>query len=587
MSNGAWRGRSLSTAVTLLVIVTLCAVTPPAAGAVRAEQAPAPAAAVASDPDSPPLAYWGSARQLITVVADSASATTATLTAWERTDAGWRSVVGPITAFVGAAGIGQASEGSTRTPAGVWNLGQAFGRQPNPGTAMPYFQTDSNDWWNGNVNSPAYNTHVRQAANPGGASENLYGAGAVYDYAIDMGYNTARVPGAGSAMFLHVTDGTPSAGCVAIDRASLIRILQWLDPGKAPVINIGVANPVSRSPFGYLDSAQRPAVNTVRVAGWTIDPDRLRNPIDVHVYDFRPDGTAAGVAVTADQPRSDLPPLFPGINAGHGYAATLTLAGTGRHTVCAYGINVAEGSNAALGCVAVDLPPPVGSFDGIGLSGGQIVVGGWAADPGAPGQSLQLAAMVTGPAGVTRPALSTGAGRPDVPAVYPWAGGSTGFSAQLPVQGEGDHQVCINAPAAASPASVTALGCRTIMVRNAFGYLDYTSTSNGIGWLAGWALNPNNPGERVEIHVYVDGPRGQFGAPGFRADQPRPDVAAAFPGYDGNHGYLIGLRVPPGENRLCAYAITTGGGFANTLLGCRSVFVPDPRPHDAGDAGGG
>lgn len=131
-----------------------------------------------------------------------------------------------MTALVGAGGIGAVSEGSTRTPAGVWSLGQAFGRHPNPGTAMSYFQTDGFDWWNGNVSSPQYNTHVRQAGNPGGASENLYAAGPVYDYAVDMGYNTARRPGAGSAMFLHATDGRPAAGCVAIDRAALVSILR-------------------------------------------------------------------------------------------------------------------------------------------------------------------------------------------------------------------------------------------------------------------------------------------------------------------------------------------------------------------------
>jgi L,D-peptidoglycan transpeptidase YkuD (ErfK/YbiS/YcfS/YnhG family) len=558
----------------LLVALALVLSTAVAAGAASAGPASsAPRPAAAPDPDSPPLTYWGPARQLITVVADSAGSTTATLTAWERTDTGWRSMIGPVTAFVGAAGIGQASEGSTRTPAGAWALGQAFGRQPNPGTAMPYFRTDGNDWWNGNVTSPAYNTHVRQAANPGGASENLYGAGPVYDYAIDMGYNTARVPGAGSAMFLHVTDGRPSAGCVAIDRAALVSILQWLDPAKGPVIDIAVADGAARSPIGYLDSVQQPTVNTVRVAGWAIDPDRLRAPIDVHVYDFRPDGSTAAVAVRADQPRSDLPPLFPGTTAGHGYVASLTLTGTGRHTVCAYGINVESGGNSTLGCRAVDLPPPIGSYDAIGLSAGQITVGGWAADPGAPGQLHKLLVTMTGPAGTTYPVLTTGSARPDVALVYPWAGGNTGFGQTLAVQGEGQHQVCIGVPAAPQPP--VSLGCRKIEVRNAFGFLDYVAGGSGrYVSLAGWALNPNNSGERVEIHVYDEGPQGRIGVPGYRADQPRPDVAAVFPGFDGHHGYLISVLLGPGDHRLCAYAITTGGGFANTHLGCGNVTVP-------------
>ena len=430
---------------------------------------------------------------------------------------------------------------------------------------MPYFTTDGYDWWNGNVNSPAYNTHVRQATNPGGASENLYGAGAVYDYAVDMGYNTARVPGAGSAMFLHVTDGAPSAGCVAIDRAALVSILRWLDPAKNPVIDIAVANAATRSPVGYLDSATLTGT-TARVAGWAVDPDRLRAPIDVHVYDFRPDGSSQAVAVRADRPRPDLPAGLPGVSAEHGYAVSLPLTGSGRHTVCAYGINVDTGGNSALGCVPFDVRAPIGSFDGAGMSGGRITIAGWAADPSSPGQPVQVSAAVSGPAGVSSAVLSTGGSRQDVAGVYPWAGGSTGFSGSLPVQGEGTHQVCLS-------VSGASLGCRNVPVRNAFGYLDYAAAGGRDITVVGWALNPNNPGERVEIHVYDDGPGGTVGRAGYRADQQRTDVAAAFPGYDARHGYAVTIPAAPGGHRVCAYAITTGGGFANTLLGCRELTV--------------
>ena len=48
------------------------------------------------------------------------------------------------------------------------------------------------------------------------------------------------VSGAGSAFFLHVTNGAPTAGCVAIDRGSLTAIMRWLTPGARPLISIGV-----------------------------------------------------------------------------------------------------------------------------------------------------------------------------------------------------------------------------------------------------------------------------------------------------------------------------------------------------------
>ena len=187
-----------------------------------------------------PLPYNGPANQVVTVNAPTPWSTTATVQAWNRSGDGWVAVTQPIPAMVGSEGIGQASEWTSRTPAGAYSLTQSFGRQPNPGTRLPYFQTGWWDWWNGNSGSPGYNTHMVQPNSPGGNSENLYGAGPVYDYAVDIDYNTAGVPGAGSAFFLHVTDGQPTAGCVAIPAGDLVNIMRWLDPDQHPAIVIGV-----------------------------------------------------------------------------------------------------------------------------------------------------------------------------------------------------------------------------------------------------------------------------------------------------------------------------------------------------------
>lgn len=185
-----------------------------------------------------PVPYSGDAGQLVTVTAAPGSSD-ATLQAFRRDGPGWVSVVGPVAAEVGPTGIGQASESVPTTPAGVYGLSQAFGRQAAPpGTALPYFRTDALDWWDENPASPTYNTHVRQVQSPGGASENLYTSGAVYDYAVVMDYNTAQVPGAGSAFFVHVTNGAPTAGCVAVPAADMVALLRFLDPAQHPAIDL-------------------------------------------------------------------------------------------------------------------------------------------------------------------------------------------------------------------------------------------------------------------------------------------------------------------------------------------------------------
>jgi L,D-peptidoglycan transpeptidase YkuD (ErfK/YbiS/YcfS/YnhG family) len=186
----------------------------------------------------------GASTQVITVVGSSSSATTAQLTAWKPGPQGWVRVFGPVTAWVGASGIGSASEGSTRTPAGTYSLTEAFGRAANPGTRLPYRVLDRNDWWVSDVGSDLYNQHARCA--PGScpfdesAGENLYAQGAVYDHAVVIDYNRAGVPGAGSAFFLHITNGRPTAGCVAVDRSQLVSLMRWLDPAQLPLIAMGV-----------------------------------------------------------------------------------------------------------------------------------------------------------------------------------------------------------------------------------------------------------------------------------------------------------------------------------------------------------
>ena len=54
----------------------------------------------------------------------------------------------------------------------------------------------------------------------------------VYDYGAVIAYNTARTPGLGSAIFLHVSTGAPTAGCVSLPVERLLEVLRWLDPAR-------------------------------------------------------------------------------------------------------------------------------------------------------------------------------------------------------------------------------------------------------------------------------------------------------------------------------------------------------------------
>src|SRR5689334_8641740 len=149
----------------------------------------------------------GSAPQVISVV--GAGGSNATLSTWQKSGSDWNSVIGGVAANVGSPGISSSyGESSSATPAGVFAITGAFGRQPDPGAGVSYFRLDSSDWWVSDINSPDYNTRQRCARGTcpfnESTSENLAEHGAVYDYALVMGVNSQRVPGAGSAFFVHV-----------------------------------------------------------------------------------------------------------------------------------------------------------------------------------------------------------------------------------------------------------------------------------------------------------------------------------------------------------------------------------------------
>ena len=196
----------------------------------------------------PLTADTGSTSQVITVVARNASATTAQLREWTKIPGGWQPVSANIPANLGSAGLTtHPDETLPATPIGSFTLTQAFGRDANPDTALPYLHTTPDDWWISQP-GPLYNTHQRCATNcafdtsTSNPNEHLYYETPYYDYAVVIDYNTGPriAQGAGSAFFLHVTTGAPTQGCVAIPVDDLLPLMRWLNPADKPRIVIGI-----------------------------------------------------------------------------------------------------------------------------------------------------------------------------------------------------------------------------------------------------------------------------------------------------------------------------------------------------------
>jgi L,D-peptidoglycan transpeptidase YkuD (ErfK/YbiS/YcfS/YnhG family) len=206
----------------------------------------APGALAATSSAAPRPAASSAARrpsgQLVTVVAASYGATRAELTAYHRVGGQWRRVFGPWLAWIGRDGMappGAKREGDGRTPSGTFGFGFFFGVDPDPGVHFQFRRVHAYDVWDDDPSSPLYNEWVDDRyADPGANPEPMDVS--AYDYGAVIAYNTARTPGLGSAIFLHINIGMPTAGCVTLPEGELLEILRWLNPAASPRIAMGV-----------------------------------------------------------------------------------------------------------------------------------------------------------------------------------------------------------------------------------------------------------------------------------------------------------------------------------------------------------
>jgi len=189
------------------------------------------------------LVGLGSAQQAIVVAANSYGTSTATLTAYER-DAGiWKQVFGPWAVDIGRNGVapvGAKREGDGRTPSGVFGFDFMFGVDTDPGVRYPFRHiSGSNIVWDDDPTSPNYNEWIDTNTAPAGVAPEPMDNVPSYLYGAVIAYNDARTPGLGSAIFLHVSHASSTAGCVALPIDELLEVLRWLDPLRSPRIAIG------------------------------------------------------------------------------------------------------------------------------------------------------------------------------------------------------------------------------------------------------------------------------------------------------------------------------------------------------------
>ncbi|ENQ3105879.1 GW domain-containing glycosaminoglycan-binding protein [Bacillus cereus] len=177
----------------------------------------------------------GDNNQLIVVTANSYGTNLARIRTFERVNGTWKQLL-DMNGYIGRDGFAsKMSENVVQSPRGKYSIGTAFGRYGNPGTKLPFRQITPDDVWVDDSNSALYNTWQSRSATKGQwrSAENMDIS--AYNYGFVINYNTDRTPGAGSAIFFHVSD-MYTHGCTGTDQQDVISILKWLDPAKNPVI---------------------------------------------------------------------------------------------------------------------------------------------------------------------------------------------------------------------------------------------------------------------------------------------------------------------------------------------------------------
>ena len=214
---------------------------------------------------------------------------------------------------------------------------------------------------------------------------------------------------------------------------------------------------------------------------------------------------------------------------------------------------------------------PFGNWERTSVSAQGIEVTGWVHDPDTRGP-IGIVVDVDG----SRTQVPADRARPDVAAAYATAGPAHGFTVRAPLR-QGPNVVCLWAVNVGGGYD-TSLGCRSVSGANAdpVGFLDHVSATSTTITARGWAFDPDTTAP-VGVHLYVDGT-----AHVLVADQPRPDVGAAF-GRDDRLGFALTIPATGGAHQVCAYAINTPAG-TNPTLGCRSVTVQNAPPQGWIDA---
>ncbi|MEO8779156.1 MAG: hypothetical protein ABI389_10865 [Rhodanobacter sp.] len=216
-------------------------------------------ASAAGESSASEASRWQASRQMVLVTVANWNADHGVLRTFTRGPHGWvaAGISAPVTIGSHGAGWGLGlnaprrdgplkHEGDSRSPAGVFRIGQVFGYATSADTTMPYRALSATDYCVDVAGAKDYNrivdANVVGAAAVKGSTEPMrrdihLNGDQHYRLGFEIEQNWQQKPGAGSCIFGHLwtspTDTT--VGCTAMAPAVMQALVAWLRPQQQPI----------------------------------------------------------------------------------------------------------------------------------------------------------------------------------------------------------------------------------------------------------------------------------------------------------------------------------------------------------------
>lgn len=358
----------------------------------------------------------------------------------------------------------------------------------------------------------------------------------------------------------------------------------------------------SAPPKGVLDTVQGGS-ETIKVSGWVLDPDSSTPAW----YKVQVDGVGA-ISANADQKRSDVARVYPGVGTTLGFSRTITNVTPGPRTVSLWTQDkpgsvwkkVAEKSTT----VTAPTTGPTGKkgtvyghFDGVTGSTNAVSIRGWAIDPDVY-DAVRYKVHIDGVGAQAGVANGT---RTDVERVHPGWGSDVGLSTTVTGVAAGKHTVTVwyqdrpsgtyrsfgtksvtvsgkttsgstTKPSTTKPTESTPTPSATPKPTTSSGPVKgrFDTATGGTGTIrvTGWAIDPDTQSP-VRYKLHLDGK----GAAAGTANGTRSDVERAYPGWGSDVGLDATLTgVPKGTHTVRVwYQDLPGGRYVD--FGTKTVTV--------------